>query len=769
MQLRRDRLRCEPTRWVAAGPRPRLCSTFAGLALLAAGGLSLSSCSTVDFGPIDECKEDADCGAGSVCSVAQGNICVPEQLPPRAVLGFDIREGAVRVELAGCDPEVETELGGSELLVQRRDDIVEDYSLRALVKRSVENCGGDECSGECDEEALTCTEALDSTLSAAQRSRLGLAATEVGPLAYDTTPEDMPLPEGELPPAVTLTWPRYESEAPSAHAALTLTLDPSDESSGPAKLARVIAEGAVGSGAEGELEVTSLLRCQRGLVAGESAVRTLSGSPVAGATLEFAYDEAIAASSTVLGGTGPSCADDEDCSPGWACDTEAGRCGLDLDGVSAGSTVSLENGGFMPAWVYTYCEGTVAPPADPLTRSFTVRATAPSDSGLPNMTYSLEVDFADPPSVDADRRVPLADVGFCFPDWQPPQTVSFELSGAPVELLDHEQLGVYSCCSTACLPSDPTAEPIPPPSIDSCANFEAVRFETRWTNNQQPAWGIAGCTDTALNSVGANGRYSREIKTCDEDEGCSVALTPGEADEGSRSYLYTVVQPNGSVFRSYRDVIEMTPESTDFGVFELRPRVIVSGRIECPDVLRCDATNAVVAAERLRVEGDETDPPGPYEFSARADTGGNFVLPVDPGVYVLTAYPAVGKAGGPAPYAVLDLREDSSLVEIVEGVPKVDRSDQPFMLEEGLLVRAQLRDFDFATTVVPIDLGSWNYQEGDFGYDLNDPETCYSPAGSPQRGCGIRRLRPSDTPISLLLSKRFQFTARSTGPSQCSG
>ena len=139
-------------------------------------------------------------------------------------------------------------------------------------------------------------------------------------------------------------------------------------------------------------------------------------------------------------------------------------------------------------------------------------------------------------------------------------------------------------------------------------------------------------------------------------------------------------------------------------------------------------------------------------------------MPVDPGVYVLTAYPAAGERGGPSEYHVYDLREGSPHIAEIDGVPNAILP-KAFELEEGLLVRVQLRDFPIATTkVVPLDTGSWAAQSNWEGYDLNDPQTCRGSAG---RGCTIRRLRPSDTPIALLINGRLQFTTRSRGATDC--
>jgi hypothetical protein len=137
-------------------------------------------------------------------------------------------------------------------------------------------------------------------------------------------------------------------------------------------------------------------------------------------------------------------------------------------------------------------------------------------------------------------------------------------------------------------------------------------------------------------------------------------------------------------------------------------------------------------------------------------------MPLDPGVYVVTAYPGVSQPGGPAPYEVIDLREDSELLEDIDGVPNATLAD-PLELDDGVLVRVQLRDFAVSTRVTPLDIGSWEYQS-DFpeDLDLNDPSTCLGSSSTP-RGCSIRRLRPADTPISLLLSGKFQFTTRDRG------
>jgi hypothetical protein len=714
---------------------------------------SLAACSNVDRGPVDECRDDIDCGTGSVCSLlAQGNVCVPEELPPRAALGFDIREGDLRLELTGCDPEVSRELGGSELRVQRRSSLIRSHGLRTTTLRSVDTCGGVECSGICDEQALTCLEPTDAKFVLSSGSRLGLR--ELPKKEYVTT-ADPPPPAGELAPPVSFIWPTYASPDPRAHRALVVEVTPAAELDTLSSHRRVIAETA-----ESELDAIGTLRCQRGLFGNEGAVRTLPGAPVTNAGIEFSYAEPIATPATVLG-SAPTCDDDEDCPLGWACN-DHGTCGLNLLGVSAGSTVSTDDleGGFPPAWVYTYCEE-LPDPVEPLVRTFTVRVTPPADSGLPSLIYALEQPFVEPTPL---RRVQVAG-SLCLPDWQPPQPISFTVEGKPVMLTSNE-LGDYRCCSTDCLPStEPGVDPTAPPAVDSCSGFSRARFETRWFNLDLVKWAVAGCVPTAQNSDGSSGRYVRDVSDCEEGS-CSVALTPGADEDPDRTYSVSIVQPAGSVFQSKRYSVQIDPETSELAPFALLPRVLLRGQIQCATTDNCVAANAVIAAERLRVESDDLSLPGPFFFEARVDAGGDFVLPLDPGVYVITAFPAVGQPGAPSRFAVVDLREDSPLLEVIDGVPNASLAS-PLRLDDGILVRVALEDFETSTVVVPVDIGSWKAQDefpADL-YDLNDPQTCHHE--DPSRGCLIRRLRPTDATISLLISKRFQFTARRRGGDKC--
>ncbi len=741
------------------GHRAALSTTLAALALLGAG------CSTIADDPLPECEVDSDCGENLVCSVAQGNICVPKVQPPLPNLAFDIRENDFRIELRACDPEVGLEPGGTELRVRARDRVARSLSLSLARARAVEGCELCEAGATCDADTLTCTSIAEGSLQLSQPSRLGVAPL-VSPSESYAIPVDPPLPEGELPPPVVLDWPLYTSEDPAAHSATQLDIAPLPEAD------YALVRRSVSDTVEGALALQSELRCHRGLSGGNQAVRRYGGGAVVGATLEFFYDEPVAPPSSIVG-PALACDESEPCPAGFAC-SDAGTCALDLLSQSTGSsTVSIStddsSGGFPPAWIYTYCEGIESSDLDPLVLELYVRVTPTPDTGLPQLVYHLEQPFPDPVSIDASRLAFLNSLtSFCLPDWQPPHPINFSLVGDPIALAENE-LGEYRCCSTDCLPTQgPEDEPTPPPSVTSCSNFERMRFSSSWFVEDATVWGVNGCVQVATNSDGANGRYVREVKAedCVDPLACVVELTHGELDESGRIYEVELTSPVGSVFRSSRFDLAVEPDTTQFPTFELEPRVQLRGQIVCKagSEDNCSSVNAVIAAERLRVDTDEPDPVGPFYFQGRSDALGNFVLPVEPGVYVVTAYPAVDQPGGPAPFQLLDLRSESALIELVDGVPHAQLA-KPIELDEGVLVRAFLRDFSTMTGVVPLDIGSWTSNPAFTNFDLNAPQTCYN--ASDARGCVIRRLRPTDTTISLLLSRRFQFTARTGGATSC--
>lgn len=741
-----------------------------GLALGLAQG---AGCSEYIPTPEPECQTDAECGTGSLCSL-ETNTCVPEALAPRDVLGFDISEVELRTELHGCDPEVSRELGGSELRVAKHSTLFESFDIRAeRVDAILNGCTPATCDGECDPVALTCTRQLDADLGLLRDSRLTRDPVASPTRNFEATPDPLP-PEGELPPAPSFTWPRYAATfdpldlgAPYVDAASVLHVEHAEEASTIGDFYRVLA-----SDASGELVARGTERCMRSVRAEAARVHTLAGQAIGDANITFLYDEPIATPSTVLG-TPPSCSNDEDCAPGWACYQNGGRngsCGLDLTREVAGTTLSYNEesgetvGAFPPAYLYTYCEEFVSD-IEPLVRTFVVRVKPPDSTGLPTIDYRIDQEFQ--PGLPDLIPPELIAEDLCMPNWREPKDLGVSFMGSPVALKDTE-LGTYTCCSTDCLPSNDAEEPQPPPNVDTCSGFDSAVFETTWINDDEISWLFQGCAQTVAES-GASGRYARNLVSEDGQcpvDGCTIPLTPGDEDEMSRSYSVSIRQPPNSVLRSQRFNVTVQTETESLPTFELEPRVLLRGRVEC-DNEDCSTVNAVVVAEQLRTGTGEDEILGPYLFQTRVDPDGSFVLPVDPGRYVMTAYPASSEPGAPAPYRLVDVREGApGLVETVDGAPTAQLST--FALSKGVLVRVQLRDFDISTTAVtPIDTGSWTYQDNAAEFedvDLNAPETCLT---SSTRGCAIRRVRATDTPLPLLLAGQFQFTTRDRGSDSC--
>ena len=125
----------------------------------------------------------------------------------------------------------------------------------------------------------------------------------------------------------------------------------------------------------------------------------------------------------------------------------------------------------------------------------------------------------------------------------------------------------------------------------------------------------------------------------------------------------------------------------------------------------CDVAGATILAERLRIEGeDPSTVVRPYVYSALSREDGQFYLPVNPGVYVLTTLPPEDQVGGPADFAVIDAREGSPEVEVsVSGTPRVDVTRGTQLLV-GHSVRLRLNNFGSGARVLPYDLGSWRSQ-----------------------------------------------------------
>jgi hypothetical protein len=188
------------------------------------------------------------------------------------------------------------------------------------------------------------------------------------------------------------------------------------------------------------------------------------------------------------------------------------------------------------------------------------------------------------------------------------------------------------------------------------------------------------------------------------------------------------------------------------------------------DPTDCTSKGAVVIAERLampalgeRPAETNTNVPGPYfhQVSTFFDPvemrDGAYVMPLDPGgVYVMTALPAAGEDGGPARYAIVDLRDTAEHTE-------------DFVLEDGLLVTLDLDTFDRRSTVIPLDTGSeaglthpgrFEAGEADPMVDLGRVGECLTSSSESPRACRIRRLTPPGSNLTLSQVGITRFKAR---------
>ena len=195
------------------------------------------------------------------------------------------------------------------------------------------------------------------------------------------------------------------------------------------------------------------------------------------------------------------------------------------------------------------------------------------------------------------------------------------------------------------------------------------------------------------------------------------------------------------------------------GRVELDPSLVPAADDEKDPTSGCPVSVEVMA-ERLRMADEElADVLGPFFYTAQTIPGSadcEFVLPVNPGVYLVTAVPQTGSPGGPARISVLDLREGSDLVDSAGPMPIAELA-APIVMEPGTLVTIELDNFDRSSVVVPLDLAGWMPIAGYPELDLNRPDTCH---GAPSRGCEIRRLRPSKAGLSPTQEQYVKYLTR---------
>lgn len=487
------------------------------------------------------------------------------------------------------------------------------------------------------------------------------------------------------------------------------------------------------------------------------------------------------------------CTQTEDClADAQFCNTETGQCEVALSGLQAWSGSSYDpadgpppggvprEAGDFAANVFTYCAAT----STPLTRSYGITVTPPEESALPTMTYEVDVAFA-PIQAGQKKDADLAGKALCVPDWGEPTSVRLSLRGDPVALV--QDTSSYTCCDLDCLPrtrADAMMQPADSPGRCNGTSGETtpvVRAETSFVLEAEQAlqWlsEDSGCVAPTTGPTGTTGFLRRTAACSDDEDTCQLDFVAGDAT-APRTYVLRVEPPTGSVLGSVETQISVGTPSDDPIFVNLPPRTLVRGFVSldadtCDEMEEadgdCGSEGASVLAERLRMPGESaSNTLGPYfhevsTFHAPDDGNGRdgaYVLPLDPGVWVLTALPNSGTEGGPAPISVLDLRDIED--DVVE---------RNFRLNTGILVTLDIGAFDRRAQVVPLDIGSWVFdglvhparadeQNGARLVDLGAPGECLN-AGEvgTALGCRIRRLI-GGTSLPPTQVGQVRFTAR---------
>jgi hypothetical protein len=718
--------------------------------------------------PPTGCEVDDDCQKDEICSVDQGGVCLPKASPPRRALAFRLQEGQEFVaELHACEMGFDQ---GNVTLKVDRDDIDRRFELAAEEQRpgEADPCTVFSCPEgyECDSEANACVAAFPSEVTLTQASRLGRATVTSENKTYPIL-DEMMLP---LEDRLSFDWAAYsflEGEGPP----ILVRIEAADEKR--ARVKRKLRSNA--DQTKKTFDIATRFQCHQHV---HGLVRRFGGGPVLGANVSLAHDEPVASPSSILSGDGPQeCSKHSDCGQGEACNETLNQCGLDLTGEPAGEASSADTGSVDP-YVYIYCDEGPA-----FERSFVVEVVPTDVSGLPQMRYTLVQDIE--PPLTGDNPPPTADMpgDLCIPDWPIPSPVTIEIGAPPVTLVTTED-GDLKCCDANCLSGGQVLPSEIPQAPESCTTFERFSLSTPVPVQDPNDWEAEGCLPFYVDDDGNVGSFARSLSAeseCNESL-CTVNLPLDLQGEDPRQYAISVVHPPGSVFRSTTLTgVEIDPFTMSIEPVLFSPRTILKGEITCADdTENCDATGATIVAERLRMP-EEGGPPGPFFYHQVAyatsedddgvPRGARFALPVNPGVYVVTALPAPGSGGGPARYSIIDLRNSAFPDE--EGNVKVLELEDPIELEGGAPVRLQLEDFDRSAKVQPIDTGSWFRQEGftlpgsEDGVDLNDPNACYH-SDDPNRGCEIRKLtRPDVEGLSQLQGGRVVFTTRDRGAKDC--
>lgn len=471
------------------------------------------------------------------------------------------------------------------------------------------------------------------------------------------------------------------------------------------------------------------------------------------------------------------CASDSECPLGDVCELESKRCALDLrDLVATKSNVATsETSNEYDAWIYTYCEDDIERDRE---LDFIVTATpqGPDTQGLPPLpplTFRTAIDFPG----GTQLMEPATANRICLPAWAPPQPLDVQLSSEPQTLYTDASDRDWVCCSSSCLDTVVAPGGPLPKAPKTCPLIGATVTAFTIFTPDPTAWTEANCmalevTNPAVPPGSQRLSYD-EFTNCGQgDKTCQISLSRGE---GSLEYEIRIESPVGSLIRSTILPPQLVDaETTRVDPQQLAYRVLLRGQVVLPPppdppvegaAVVCDPAtadcraSAEIMAERLRMpDEDPSEAIGPFFYTTQTIPGsdGDFVLPVNPGMYLVTALPQIGALGGPAPIMVVDLRLDSRLVDAARPVPVATLND-PIVLEAGTLVTVELDRFGRNSAAIPLDLAGWKPIAGFPALDLNASETCYGP---PDRGCQIRRLRPGKSGLSPTQEQYVKYLTR---------
>jgi hypothetical protein len=795
----------------ARGRPPQLASA---LALPALAALACSTAAPPE--QKNRCDMDNRCPDGQEC--IEG-YCYESLLPPRAAIALDVRNDGF------SDTPARVEILGEDAAVARILDRKPNRHRVSLANTGDVPGIRDRLEIYLQEITTSADAGTKSMLSAAielqQASRIARAALRSSGLSFPVIDPQTNMPSTE--PQVELPWPRYDPLNFNGSLPLYLQISPKDdvgenETFGRGIVYRQLVRANTEGAARHTFTVPTIRECHRELnstllfpdgsvtfppdpdidpasfsvlVSMRHAGRADDNDPLTPICdpTPVTGTPATCSPATVFPQTNDECVNnnqcpdpyrcydapsgqgkrcgcrfDRDCPHGQVCNVERQQCALDLTDRPAIKPVSVPIGNNVgyTAYTYTYCD---EDPKSDKTMEFIVTAAPDDRFGLPRLAFKDIISFM--PEQGGQQGTKMKPL--CLPTWDFAQTLALTIAGDPVEVYRDPQDRAWVCCDTSCIsPEDedpvvtPGACPIKP-TIGASSLFPlAETTKESWVKNScMPLYG----------DVDGNVRVTYKSGQCMVDGTlCTIDLSPGPPGGGGMTYSLKIEPPVGSIFQSAIVDLTVTKDLTEKAI-ALPYRVLLRGKVtsdcesdtgggtDCP-------IPAEVLAERVTKKEFVDDPAtltGPFFYTTRTlpGTDGEYVLALNPGVYLLTALPELSGGGskiGPAAITVVDLRETSPALHEEGGLLVADAPD--LALVPGSVYTIELDDFDPSSRVIPLDLTSWSGLAFETKQlDLNDPDTC----AASSEGCQIRRLRPGNSPALLTQNQFINYVARAAG------